>query len=61
MSPLCMFCMFKSIVGVFFCYQQMHIVYIKEEYANLSQAGADRNGIAVLGFLFEVIMRKKLS
>lgn len=32
---------------------EMHIVYIKEEYANLSQAGADRNGIAVLGFLFE--------
>lgn len=43
------------------CYQQMHIVYIKEEYADLAEAGEDRNGIAVLGFLFEVIMRKKLS
>ncbi|XP_075891831.1 carbonic anhydrase 4b [Nelusetta ayraudi] len=32
---------------------EMHIVYIKEEYADLSQAGANSNGIAVLGFLFE--------
>lgn len=55
-----LFCMFESIVVSILCYQQMHIVYIKEEYANLSQAGADRNGIAVLGFLFEVIMRETL-
>lgn len=32
----------------------MHIVHIKEEYANLSQAVGDREGVAVLGYFFEV-------
>lgn len=34
----------------------MHIVHIKEEHNNLSQAEKDRTGVAVLGFLFEVIL-----
>ncbi|KAA8594177.1 carbonic anhydrase 4b [Etheostoma spectabile] len=32
---------------------EMHIVHIKEEHNNLSQAVEDRTGVAVLGFLFE--------
>ena len=33
----------------------MHIVHIKEEYNSLSQAVRDSTGVAVLGFVFEVI------
>lgn len=33
---------------------QMHIVHIKEQYDNLSQAVMDRTGVAVLGFVFQV-------
>lgn len=34
----------------------MHIVHIKEEYNSVSEAVKDPSGIAVLGFLFEVIL-----
>lgn len=33
----------------------MHIVHIKEEYESLSQAVKDREGVAALGFFFQVI------
>ncbi|XP_078100839.1 carbonic anhydrase 4b [Sander vitreus] len=32
---------------------EMHIVHIKEEHNNLSQAAKDQTGVAVLGFVFE--------
>lgn len=34
----------------------MHIVHIKEKYATISEALKDRTGLAVLGFLFQVIL-----
>lgn len=34
----------------------MHIVHIKESYANISEALQDSTGVAVLGFLFQVIL-----
>lgn len=39
----------------------MHIVHIKEEYDSLSQALRDPRGVAVLGFLFQVILFVFLS
>lgn len=36
----------------------MHIVHIKEEYSNLSQAVGDRTGVAVLGYFFEVFKKE---
>lgn len=34
----------------------MHIVHIKENHPNISEAVKDRTGVAVLGFLFQVIV-----
>ncbi len=34
----------------------MHIVHIKEEYNSSDQAEKDPSGIAVLGFMFQVIL-----
>lgn len=34
----------------------MHIVHIKENHPNISEAIKDPTGVAVLGFLFEVIL-----
>lgn len=33
---------------------QMHIVHIKQEYDTLNEALKDKNGVAVLGFFYQV-------
>lgn len=39
-----------------FCFTQLHIVHIKEQYSSLQEAENDMTGVAALAFFFEVLL-----